>query len=117
MLIPLSWLKEYVNIDGLTPEVISEALTNAGLEVESIQQVGAQFNGVVVAQIQTVEPHPNADKLRLVTVNCGGETMRVVCGAPNVRPDIRIAFAKVGAQVLNRKDGTPWVLTHDLFPG
>jgi phenylalanyl-tRNA synthetase beta chain len=111
MLISLSWLKDYVNIDGLSPEALSEALTNAGLEVESIETVGAKFTGVIVAEVKAVAPHPNADKLRLVTVDTGKETVQVVCGAPNVRPNIRIAFAQLGATVLNRKDGTSFQLT------
>ncbi|MBY0403089.1 MAG: phenylalanine--tRNA ligase subunit beta, partial [Cyanobacteria bacterium] len=120
MLVSLEWLGQYVNLQGLTPEAIAEALTHAGLEVESIQRTGASFSGVVVGKIQTIEKHPNADKLRLVTVLLGEsqdpeaessqETAKVVCGAPNVREGILIPFAKLGATVLNRKDGTTFVL-------
>jgi phenylalanyl-tRNA synthetase beta chain len=110
MLISLEWLNQYVNLDGLSPHAIAEALTNSGLEVESIEQTGGQFSGVVVGKITAVDPHPNADKLRLVTVDLKSETTQVVCGAPNVRQGLLIAFAKLGGQVLNRKDGSVFTL-------
>lgn len=110
MRVSLEWLNEYVNLDGLSAETIAEALTNAGLEVEEIQRLGGNFSGVYVGKVQAVDPHPNADKLRLVTVDLKTETMQVVCGAPNVEKEMLIAFAKVGAQVINRKDGTSFTL-------
>lgn len=119
MRVSLEWLKEYVDISGLSPEEIAEALTNAGLEVEAIEHLGAKFEGVVVGKIQAINPHPDADKLRLVTVNWGqgpegspsdedtpAMLTQVVCGAPNVREGILVAFALDGAMVISRKDGT-----------
>src|SRR4051812_4729234 len=107
MRVSLEWLNEAVDLDGLAPEAIAEALTQSGLEVEHVECMGPRFDGVVLARVQRVEPHPNADKLRLVTVDLGnGDTQRVVCGAPNVRENILIAFAKEGATVINRKDGS-----------
>ncbi|HEY9687274.1 MAG TPA: phenylalanine--tRNA ligase subunit beta [Coleofasciculaceae cyanobacterium] len=111
MRVSLEWLKQYVDIAGLSAEQIAEALTNAGLEVEHVDHLGPKFEGVVVGRVQAVDPHPNADKLRLVTVSLGGgDRQQVVCGAPNVREGIFIAFAKEGAKVLNRKDGTTFTL-------
>ncbi len=110
MRISLEWLSEFVDIGGLAPHAIAEALTASGLEVEHVETVGAAFSGVVVGKVLGVEPHPNADKLRLVTVDLGQSQAKVVCGAPNVREGIRIAFAQEGAQVLNRKDGTLFTL-------
>lgn len=116
MRVSLEWLKEYVDLTGLTPETIAEALTNSGLEVESIEYLGPKFNGVIVGKVQSVEPHPNADRLRLVTVNTGttqntavdtgSAQNKVVCGAPNVREGILIAYATEGATVISRKDNT-----------
>jgi phenylalanyl-tRNA synthetase beta chain len=106
MRVSLEWLKEYVDISDLTPEEIAAALTNSGLEVESVEYTGPRFEGVVVARVLGLEAHPNADKLRLVTVDLGESQTRVVCGAPNVREGIFIAFAKEGASVLSRKDGS-----------
>ena len=78
MKFPLSWLKELVDFED-TLEGLSDKLTFAGLEVEQIETIGGTFDGVIVGEIIAVEPHPNADKLRLCTVEYGAEeTMRVV---------------------------------------
>jgi phenylalanyl-tRNA synthetase beta chain len=76
---------------------LADRLTFAGLEVEAIETIGSDFAGVVVGEVLAVEPHPDADKLRLCTVNFGGEdTMQVVCGAPNVEVGGKYPFAPVG---------------------
>lgn len=103
MKVPFSWLAEYVDLSGLTPEQIADGLMQAGLEVEEIEKTGPQFTNVVVAKVDKLDPHPNADKLRLVTVNLGNSTQQVVCGAPNVREGIHIAFAQRGASVYSKK--------------
>jgi phenylalanyl-tRNA synthetase beta chain len=111
MRVSLEWLSEYVDITGLKPEVIAEALTQSGLEVEEIEAIGPRFNQVVIGKIEAIAPHPQADRLRLVTVDLGEQgKARVVCGAPNVKEGIRIAFAMEGATVLNRKDGGVFTL-------
>lgn len=92
----LSWLKEYVDFDD-TVAGLSDKLTFAGLEVEHIETLGGTFEGVVVGEVKQIEPHPNADKLRLCTVEYGGaETLKVVCGAPNVAVGGKYPFATVG---------------------
>ncbi len=98
MLVSLKWLKDYVDIDLNTRE-LSDKLTMAGLEVDSIKEVAPGFSGVVVARVLSVRPHPNADKLSLCEVSTGDKTVPVVCGAPNVRSGILSAFAKVGANI------------------
>jgi len=96
MKFPLSWLKELVDFDD-TLDGLSDKLTFAGLEVEQIETIGGTFDSVVVGEILAIEPHPNADKLRLCTVEYGAaETMRVVCGAPNVETGGKYPFAPVG---------------------
>lgn len=96
MKFPLSWLKELVDFND-TIEGLSDKLTFAGLEVETIETIGGTFEGVVVGEITQIEPHPNADKLRLCTVEYGAdEAMRVVCGAPNVEVGGKYPFAPVG---------------------
>ncbi|MDH4378298.1 MAG: phenylalanine--tRNA ligase subunit beta [Vampirovibrionales bacterium] len=118
MKISWNWLNDFVNLHGIAPEDVAERLTNAGLEVEEVERRGAAFSGVIVARIMAVDPHPNADKLRLVTVNTGAnETMQVVCGAPNVRPNSTIAYAPLGASVLNRKDGGRFTLGEATIRG
>jgi len=96
MKVPVSWLKEYVDFED-TIEGLADKLTFAGLEVEAIETIGSDFAGVVVGEVLAVEPHPDADKLRLCTVNYGAdETMQVVCGAPNVEAGGKYPFAPVG---------------------
>jgi phenylalanyl-tRNA synthetase beta chain len=96
MKVPVSWLKEYVDFED-TIEGLADKLTFAGLEVEAIETIGSDFAGVVVGEVLGIEPHPDADKLRLCTVNYGAEeTMQVVCGAPNVEAGGKYPFAPVG---------------------
>jgi len=96
MKVPVSWLKEYVDFED-TIEGLADKLTFAGLEVEAIETLGSDFAGVVVGEVLAIEPHPDADKLRLCTVNYGAEeTMQVVCGAPNVGVGGKYPFAPVG---------------------
>ena len=96
MKVPVSWLNELVKVDA-DLEGLSDRLTFAGLEVEAIETVGSDFAGVVAGRVVAVEPHPNADTLRLCTVEYGNdEPMRVVCGAPNVAIDGVYPFAPVG---------------------
>ena len=76
---------------------MSDKLTFAGLEVEAIETIGSDFTGVVVGEVVQIESHPGADKLRMCTVEYGAEeTMRVVCGAPNVEVGGKYPFAPVG---------------------
>jgi phenylalanyl-tRNA synthetase beta chain len=96
MKVPVSWLKEYVDFED-TIEGLADKLTFAGLEVEAIETIGSDFAGVVVGEVLAVEPHPDADKLRLCNVYYGAEsTMQVVCGAPNVEVGGKYPFAPVG---------------------
>lgn len=91
------WLREWVNpeIDSTT---LVEQLTQAGLEVDAIEPVAGEFSGVVVGQVKSVEPHPDADKLRLCQVDVAGdELLSIVCGAANVRQDLKIPVAVVGS--------------------
>lgn len=104
MLVPLSWLKEYVEVD-LPVEELAHRLTMAGLEVGDIERIGAGWSGCSVGRVVAVEPHPNADRLRLCTVDLGTEQLRVVCGAPNVAEGQRIAFARVGATLVDPQTG------------
>ena len=93
------WLREWVDPD-LTTEELAEQLTMAGLEVDSIKPVAGDFTGVVVGEVLSVEPHPNADKLRVCRVSSGNQSsLQVVCGAPNVRQGIKVPFATIGSQL------------------
>lgn len=90
------WLREWVNPSIDTAELV-EQLTMAGLEVDAVEPVAGEFNGVIVAEITAAEQHPDADKLRVCQVNSGSESFQVVCGAPNARVGIKVPFATVGA--------------------
>ncbi len=95
---PLSWLREFTPLDA-PPAEIAEALNQLGLEVEAVDAPGEEINGVVVAKILDVVAHPDADKIRLADVDFGAGTIRVVCGAPNIRPGMVAPFATVGASL------------------
>jgi len=95
----VEWLKQWVAVE-LDAEQLAEKLTAAGLEVDSVSPVAGEFTDVVVAMIEDCQPHPNADKLVLCTVNDGGENrLQVVCGAPNARAGILVPLARVGASI------------------
>ena len=97
-----NWLREFVN-PKLTTEELAEQLTMAGLEVEAISPVAAEFSDVVIGDILEVNPHPDADKLVVCQVSSGDETHQVVCGAPNARAGIKVPFALVGAKLNGQK--------------
>ena len=99
-----SWLRQYVNPD-LTTEQLSHALTMAGLEVEETRPLAPPFSNVVVAEILEATQHPDADRLRVCKVNAGGDTLQIVCGAPNARVGIKIPCALVGAQLPPAEEG------------
>ena len=104
MKVSLRWLKEYVDIS--TPlEKLCEGLTMAGLEVGGMEVIGGSWNDIVVGKIVDVSAHPNADRLRLVTVDLGKQRSTVVCGAPNVAVGGKVAFAHVGAQLTDGHSG------------
>ncbi len=110
MRVPLKWLAEYAPVT-LPPEELARRLTLSVAEVEDIISTGPWDEHVRVGQVLRVEPHPNADRLRLVTVNLGNRQERVVCGAPNVAEGQKVAFGEVGARLINGKTGEPMVLT------
>jgi phenylalanyl-tRNA synthetase beta chain len=100
MRLPLSWLREWVELPATSAE-IAPRLTMLGFEVEAIERVAPPFSGVVVAEITAIAPHPQADKLRVCTVDAGsGAPLQIVCGASNARAGLKSALATVGAVLL-----------------
>ena len=91
-----AWLRQWVNPSLDSAELLHQ-MTMAGLEVDGTEPASKIFSGVVVAQIQSAEQHPDADKLRVCQVSDGTDVFQVVCGAPNARAGLITAFAKVGA--------------------
>ncbi len=104
MKVLLKWLKEYV-ATPLPPAEIAGKLTMAGIEAEGMAAVGGDWEDIVIGQIVATNPHPNADRLCLVTVDLGAEQPTVVCGATNLRLGDRVAFAPVGAQLIDGHSG------------
>ncbi|MBI2171299.1 MAG: phenylalanine--tRNA ligase subunit beta [Chloroflexi bacterium] len=104
MKVPLSWLRSYVPIE-MPPKELAHRLTMAGLETGGVEVIGEGWDNIVVGHVLEVSPHPNADRLRLATVDLGGEQMTVVCGAPNVAAGQRVAFARVGAEPIDAHTG------------
>jgi phenylalanyl-tRNA synthetase beta chain len=99
MKLPVSWLRSWVDVPWDDRE-LAERLTMLGFEVESRLPVAPPFSGVVVAEIRSAEPHPQASKLRVCTVTAGGSAeLQIVCGAANARAGLRVALATVGAQL------------------
>lgn len=91
------WLRTWVNPNWDT-NTLCEALSLAGLEVDGIEPVAPAFSGVVVAQVVSVEKHPDAEKLNVTQVDAGsGELLQIVCGAPNVQAGMKVPCAVVGA--------------------
>ena len=98
MRIPVKWLKQYSKTSK-TDKEIAELLTLSGTEVEKIESHGVTWSGVSVAEVLNVEKHPNADKLRLVTVDTGKGKQTVVCGASNIEVGQKVPFARQGAKL------------------
>ena len=101
----LGWLKQYLDTDA--DAAASSAKLNAiGIEVDGIEDPAERLNGFAIARVLTAAPHPQADKLQVLTVDTGsGEPLQVVCGAPNARVGIRVPFALVGAELPPGEDG------------
>lgn len=97
MKISENWLRTWVN-PAIDSDTLSDQLTMLGLEVDELAPVAKPFTGVVVSEVLTVEQHPDADRLRVTTVNIGsGEPLQIVCGAPNVRAGMKAPVATIGA--------------------
>jgi len=107
--VSLKWLKDYVDI-SLAPKKLAEKLTMAGMEVKSIQTIGGTWENLVVGEVVTLNPHPNADRLKLPTVNLGTKQVTVVCGAPNISVGQKVVFASVGAQLIDGHTGKAMTL-------
>ena len=111
MNISFDWLKEYVDIEDMTPQELDDLLTFSGLEVDSMEKVETIKGGlehVVIAQVLTCEPHPDSDHLHVTTVDPGqGEPLTVVCGAPNVAAGQKVLFAQLGTRLRKASCAAP----------
>ncbi|HMB72379.1 MAG TPA: phenylalanine--tRNA ligase subunit beta [Gammaproteobacteria bacterium] len=98
MKLSATWLREWVDF-AATAEELADELTLAGLEVDSVERLGANIVDVVAARVETVEPHPQADRLKVCRVFDGSATHEVVCGAPNVYAGMLAPLARVGGSL------------------
>jgi len=107
MKISFNWLKEYIELEQSVEE-IADILTATGLEVENIdplEPVEGGLEGLVIGEVLTCHKHPNADKLKVTTVNIGKEEpSRIVCGAPNVEIGQKVIVAPVGTTLYPKGD-------------
>jgi phenylalanyl-tRNA synthetase beta chain len=115
MQFPESWLREFCN-PPITSKALADLLTMAGMEVEEARPAAPPFTGVLVGEVLAVERHPNADRLNVCQVNIGsGAPLNIVCGAPNVRPGIKVPCAIVGAELPPsdgpKADSKPFVIS------
>ncbi|WP_348755200.1 phenylalanine--tRNA ligase subunit beta [uncultured Aquincola sp.] len=111
MQFPESWLREFCN-PPLSTEQLADTLTMAGLEVEEMRPVAPPFSRIVVGRILEAVQHPNADRLRVCSVDAGEHSkdgpLQIVCGAPNARAGIKVPLALVGAALPPGDDGKPF---------
>jgi len=110
MKVTLNWLKQYVDFNW-SPEELTERLTMLGLEVEGVQKLGGEFEGIVVAQVITRNKHPNADKLSVCRVNDGKGERQIVCGAQNFQAGDKVPLILPGASLpLKPGDKEPFTI-------
>ena len=98
MKITLNWLKEHLETDASLSEITAK-LTMLGLEIEEVIERSKGLEDFVVGQICEIDPHPNADKLQVCTIDVGSEILRVVCGATNIRKEMKCVFAAPGSHI------------------
>lgn len=119
MKISYNWLKQFIHIDWDSKNT-GELLTDLGLEVEGItvfESVKGGLKGIVVGQVLTCEKHPNADKLKLTTVDIGGDIpLQIVCGAPNVAKGQKVPVATIGTK-LYTAEGEEWIIKKGKIRG
>ena len=100
MIISEQWLRDWVQVD-LDAQGIADTLTNAGLEVDGVEPVAEPIDHLIVGKVLAVSKHPDADRLNLTKVDIGTAQLEIICGAANVRPELMVAVAVVGAKLPN----------------
>ena len=103
----LSWIKAYVPDLECTAQEYTDAMTLSGTKVEGYEKLDKNLEKIVVGQIKTIEPHPNADKLIICQVDVGNEMIQIVTGAPNVKEGDKVPVVLDGGKVAGGHDGSP----------
>ena len=102
MLISLNWIKDFVDIPDMSPKELGSLFTLATAEVEDVIIKGEALKPILCVEIKSLKPHPDSDKLNLVTFDFGkGELKEVVCGAPNVKVGLKVPYAPIGTTLPN----------------
>src|SRR5205807_1806478 len=96
MRVPLSWLRDFAPVEAPTSQLV-DTFNELGLVVDGVTEIDPRFDGVVVARVLATHPHPGADKVQLVEVDAGGETLQIVCGAFNFGAGDLVPLARVGS--------------------
>lgn len=120
MKLSFEWLNDFVDLSGISPEEVAEKLTMGAFEVEEVHRHGPDIQGeVLVGEIVEINPHPNADKIRLTKIKFDETSAprEIVCGAWNIEPGHRIPVALPGAKVINRHDGTALLIKESKIRG
>lgn len=100
MKISLNWISDFVDLEDVDYKELIRKFTLATAEVEDVYELGKDVEGIIVAKVVSCEKHPNSNHLHILKVDTGSEVVDCVCGAPNVREDMLVAFAPVGAKVV-----------------
>lgn len=118
MKISKKWLQEFVFLpDSLSAEELGRELTMRTVEVEGIEDRGKTLDHIVVAQIKSIEKHPNADKLRVCQVDAGTEVIQIVCGGSNLEVGMKVVLAKIAASVVWHGQGDPIIMEKATLRG
>ena len=119
MKLSLSWIRDYVKIpEDIDLKKLAYDLTMSTVEVEDVEDLARRFDNMVVGVIEKIEPHPNADKLRVCMVDIGdGELKTIVCGGINLTEGMRVAVSCPGAVVRWHGEGEPVVIKNSKLRG
>jgi len=107
MLLSKNWLKDFVDLNDINDKDLAERISDCTVEVEGIVSQAAPLDKIVVGKILSVNPHPNADKLRVCDIDIGNEKLSIVCGGSNLSDGMKVAVAMVGAKVKWHGEGEP----------
>ena len=100
MYLSFEWLNDYLDLTGLTGEALADRMSRTGIEIEAVENYGAQLSGLVVGQVLSVEDHADSDHLHVCQVTVGDqEPLQIVCGAPNVVAGAKVIVATIGARL------------------
>ena len=119
MKLSLSWIRDYVTIpENIDLNKLAYDLTMSTVEVEDVEYLARRFDNMIVAVLNKIEPHPNADKLRVCKTDIGGgEIKEIVCGGINLREGMRVAVSCPGAVVRWHGEGEPVVIKNSKLRG